>query len=347
MSNPTALTHLGGEFMDVDEEIKRVEELRRNPPRKARGKKAAPKSPSDDATPPSRNELSEILSKLSFGKPSLSVSETPSNSKTRDPTEVRQAHHLLSQIQRYTDKMSNNILLYVKYITSPLRLYLKTTLQMMSVGDRKALAATIKVSDSVKDDLVGDWTAKDTFGLKLLVKMYRMYMNVLPMLSNHDDFMLYMKPNHGVDPEIRQKVTFNLYNYVMNPGPGLEIDMHGYFDAFLNAEAEEIAAVGFDAKDFRDQLRNKLAFELNLYASVVFKKQTKFKYEGAHGPVEEKHNPEDLMRILHDKFASFPGAEVFAAQMVEWMAVDDDMSNPARGYRGGAKKKAAKKTKKH
>lgn len=335
--------------MEVDEEIQQVQEQRKNPTRKARAKPkpVVKKSPSSDATPPSRNELSEILSKLSFGKPSLSVSATPSNSGTRDPTEVRQANHLLSQIQKYTDKMGNNILLYVKYLTSPLRLYLKTILQMMPLEDRLSHVATIKVSDAVKNDLVGEWNPKDTFGLKILVKMYRMYTNVLPMLRGHEEFMRYLKPNHGVDAATRQNITFYIYNYVMNPGAGLENDMHGYFDGFLSEEAEEIAAVGFDVKDFREQLRNKLAFELNLYTSVVFKKPTKFKYTGPNGPVEEKHNPEDLMRILHEKFASFPGAQGFATEMVKWMLEDDDMSQPPRGYHGGAKKRTVKKTKKN
>lgn len=346
MSNPTELTRLGYDAMEVEEYIQQEKQVRRNPPR---GKRAAPKKAEtdDDATPPSRNELSEILSKLSFGKPSMSVTATPSNSQASlDPTDVRHANHLLSQIQRYTEKMGNNILLYVKYLTSPLRLYLKVLFMTMPVENRLAQVATIKVSDNVKNDLVGEWTARDTFGLKLLVKMYKMYQNVLPLLNGHDEFMRYLKPNHGLDPASRHNVTFYIYNYVMNPGAGLDIDLHGYFDHFLDAEAEEIAAVGFDVKDFRDQLRNKLAFELNLYTSVVFKKQTKFKYVGSHGPVEEKHSPEDLMRVIHEKIASFPGAEAFATEMVRWLLEDDDMSQPKRGYLGGAKKKAKKTVKK-
>lgn len=342
MSNPTALSALASEFMEIDP---MMQEARKNPPRKARAAKKKSVS-DDDATPSSRNELSEILSKLRFTKPPLSESATPT-SGTRDPTEIREANRLLSQLQKHTEQVSLNTLLYVKYLTSPLRLYLKTMLQMMPYDDRVAHVATIKVNDRVKNDLIGDWDHKDTFGLKLLVKMYRMYQNVMPMFRNHEDFMKYLKPNHGEDAASRAHITFYLYNYVMNPGYGvhpngqvsLEHDLHAYYDSFLVEEAEEIAAVGFDTKDFKDMLRNKVAFELNLYASVVFKKSTQFKYRDMNGRmVEEKLNPEQLIHTLFEKFASFPGADVFAQQMTTWMTTDEDMSAPRRGYNGGKRK---------
>lgn len=344
MSTARALEQMSQEYMDID----------MTPPQGRKGRSAKNASLSDDATPPSRNELSEMLSKIRFSKPTESVTPTPSASKSgsRTPSEIREANHLLSRIQKQTDRVSNNILLYVKYLTSPLRLYLKTILQMMPVEDRIAYAATIKIADKVKEDLVSDWNAKDTFGLKILVKMYRMYTNIVPMFRDHEDFMRYLKPNYGKDADTRKHITFYMFNYVMNPGVGfhpngqvsLEHDLHAYMDQFLEDEREEIAAVGFDIKDFRDQLRKKLAFELNLYMSIAFKKAVTFKYKPtpASGLKEEKLQPEDLITTLYQKFANFPGATIFAEQMMGWMSMDEDMSNPARGYSGGKSKKTRK-----
>ncbi len=344
MSNPTALKQLTEDFMEIDTELKTK-------------KRTATKKPvSEDATPETRNELSEILSKIRFSKPTESVTPSASGSKTgsRTPTEIREANHLLSRIQRQTERVSNNVLLYVKYLSSPLRLYLKTMLALMTPEDRLAHAASIKVADRVKEDLVSDWNNKDSFGLKMLVKMYRMYTNVVPMFRDHEDFLRYLKPHYAKDATSREHITYYLFNYVMNPGfathpngrVSLEHDLHAYIDQFLEDEREEIAAVGFDIKDFRDQLRNKLVFELNLYMTVAFKKAVHFKHKPSPNAAlkEEKLHPEELLTALYQKFSSAPIAAIFADQMMNWMMTDEDMSAPARGYNGGAKKKY-KKTK--
>lgn len=351
MSNPTSLGKLSDEFMEVDEVMMAS---RHSSASKSRGKAKA-KSASDSASASSaiestRNELSEMLSKIRFTpvSPNESASASASKgSKSNTPEDVKEANRLLSRIQKETDRASNNILLYVKYLSSPLRLYLKTTLQMMPMDARIQHVNMIKINDRVKEDLVGEWTNKDTFGLKMLVKMYRLYQNVMPMLRDHDDFMRYFKPHHGKDAEARKEITYYMYNYIMNPGLGshptgqvsLEHDLHAYIDNFLHEEKDEIEAVGFDIKDFRDTLRNKLTFELNLYASIVFKKAVQFKYKPhGHKHKEEKLKPEEILTTLYQKFASFPGAEVFAHQMMHWSLTDDDMTNPARGYAGGKHK---------
>lgn len=350
MSNPTALSQLSQDFMEVDAEVK-------SPPKVKKAKKESV-SGSDEATPSTRNELSEILSKIRFSKPTESATPSASSgskSGSRTPSEVREANHLLSRIQRQTDRMSNNVLLYVKYLSSPLRLYLKTLLALMTPEDRMAHVATIKVADRVKEDLVSDWNNKDSFGLKILVKLYRMYTNVVPMFRDHEDFLRYLKPHYAKDSESRAHITYYLYNYVLNPGyalhpngqVSLEHDLHAYIDSYLQDEKEEIAAVGFDIKDFRDQLRNKLAFELNLYMTVAFKKAVHFKHKPTPAAAykEEKLQPEQLITSLYEKFSSTPVAVMFADQMMTWMMADDDMTAPARGYSGGKMKKSHKKMK--
>lgn len=353
MSNPTALKQLSQDFMDIDAEMREHSQSS-----KTSKKKQTPSTSSDDATPSTRNELSEILSKIRFSKPTESVTPTASVSKSgsRTPTEVREANHLLSRIQRVTERVSNNVLLYVKYLSSPLRLYLKVVLALMTPEDRMAHVSTIKVADRVKEDLVSDWNNKDSFGLKILVKMYRMYTNVVPMFRDHEDFLRYLKPNYSKDAAAHAHITFYLYNYVMNPGfadhpngrVSLEHDLHAYIDLFLEDERDEIAAVGFDIKDFRDQLRNKLVFELNLYMTVAFKKAVHFKHKATPNGVfkEEKLQPEELITTLYQKFSAAPIATMFADQMMNWMMSDDDMSAPARGYNGGKSKSKSKKLKK-
>lgn len=356
MSNPTMLKHLSDEVTSFGHEMKAKRRVKSSANSNGSTEMMSDTSSISEApTRSTRNELSEMLSKIRFSRPSMTPTLSESNNSKRSvtPTEIRQANHMLSHIQKTTDRVSNNILMYVKYLSSPLRLYLKTMLQLMTPEDRIAHAASIKVAERVKEDLVSDWNNKDSFGLKILVKMYRMYTNVLPMFRDHEDFLRYLKPNYAKDAETRAHITYYLYNYVMNPGVAahpngrvsLEHDVHSYFDKFLEDEKDDISAVGFDVQDFRDQLRIKLVFELNMYMASAFKKPLHFKHKPHPEAAlkEEKLHPEEVIQRLFQMFSSAPIATVFAEQMMNWMTMDDDLSAPVRGYKGGKAKKKSRK----
>jgi hypothetical protein len=300
----------------------------------------------------SRNELSEILEKIRLSKsPTPATSSTGSDSNP-PPEEVREQQRVLRKIQHETEKASNNILLHVKYLTSPLRLFLKTLIQFMSDTEKMHHIHALKLNDRVKQDLISEWNAKDSFGLKMLVKMYRLYENVFPLLKNHEDFMRHFKPNYGEGHEYRKNTVYYLFNNVMNPGVAhhpngvvnLEHELHTWLETFLQDDKAEIEEVGFELKDFHEALIFKIAFDLNIYASVVFKKAVSFKYKNGSHMVEEKKNPEDLVKELYNKFNANAVTKVLADQMMYWLTTDEDMSNATRAMKGGkAKRKSPKR----
>ncbi len=303
----------------------------------------------------SRNELSEILEKIRLSKSATPVTlpkGSSSKDRTSTPEEEREQQRVLRKIQHETEKASNNILLHVKYLSSPLRIYLKCMFMMMPDQDKIAHLQSLRLSDRVKHDLLSEWSAKDTFGLKILVKMYRLYQNVFPLLKNHEDFMRYFKPNYGEGFEMRKNTIYYMYNNVMNPGTAyhpngvvnLEHEVHMWLTSFLQEDKDNIEEVGFEISDFHEALIFKVAFDFNIYASIVFKKALSFKYKNGNHMVEEKKDPEELVKTIYNMLNSHPVAKIIAEQMMYWLTTDDDMTNAPRAIRGG-KRSSARKTK--
>lgn len=297
-------------------------------------------------TPESRNELSDILSKMRLSSSSFTAtSPEPSSeelAKKKEDSDVVLQRRALRIIAHETDKAANNIVLHVKYATSPLRLYLKTQLQTKPVAERVALANTIKISDAVKADLVSDWNIVDSFGLKMLVKLYRLHQNVMPMLASHEDFMRYFKPLYDADHVHRKPITFYLFNNVMNPGvvyytyeqtQSLEHAMHQWLDGFLIDFKDDLEEVGFSLDDAKQDLIAKITFELNVYASIVFKKPLTFKYSTGE---RVSFTAEALLKELHTAFAASAGTAILAEQMMFWLANDEPMVGAPRAITGGS-----------
>lgn len=318
-------------------------------------------SESSDIQVSSHNELSEALAKMRIGSDSSfrATSETESDSaraaaKAAEDSDVKLQRRAIRIMAHETDKASNNVILHVKYLSSPLRLFLKAQLQKMSHEARVSMANTVKISDAVKSDLVSDWSIKDSFGLKVLVKMYRMWQNLFPMLGGHADFMAYMKPLASyADPaaSMRKPITFYLYNTVMNPGhifythensESMEHELHGWIDNFLEQFREDLEEVGFSLDDAKEELIKKTAFELNVYASVIFKKALSFKYSTGQKVV---HDPESLIKELYNLFDAVPATKIISEQMMYWLMNDDDFTAAPRAIRGGGFKKGKGKGK--
>lgn len=297
----------------------------------------------------SRNELSEALDNMRLSSSSFDPSSASSSSgekKKKEDDDVKAQRRVLRIIEHEINKSSNNILLHVKYISSPLRLYLKTQLQTVSLNQRIELVNTIKISDKVKQDLVSDWTVEDSFGLKMLVKIYKMSQNIFPVFKSHEEFMQYMKPGYvnDINP-MRKHITYYLFHNVMNPGAvyyiagqptPLEHRMHEWIDNFMTDYISDLEEVGFDITDIRDQLVNKLTFELNIYASVLFKKPISFKYTNGSSI---KYDAEHLIKELHRMFAGNPNTSIMSEQMMFWLTTDDDLSQGKRVIKGGRRKK--------
>lgn len=306
-------------------------------------------SSSSSISPESRNELSEALDNMRLSSNSSfdpsSASSSP-NTKKKEDEDVKAQRRVLRIIEHEINKASNNILLHIKYISSPLRLYLKSQLQSTPLNQRIELANTIKISDKVKQDLVSDWKVEDSFGLKMLVKMYRMSQNIFPVFKSHEEFMQYMKPGYvnDINP-MRKQITYYLFHNVMNPGAiyyiagqgiPLEHNMHSWVDNFMYDYMDDLEEVGFDISDIRKQLVNKLSFELNIYASVLLKKPITFKYTNNS---VVKYDAEHLIKELHRMFSANQNTTILAEQMMYWMTTDEDLSQGKRVVKGGRRKK--------
>lgn len=299
----------------------------------------------------SRNELSRILENIHFSKTSRKSSRATSSSG--DPDAKRQ-QRVLAMIEHYTLKACNNIVLHVKFLSSPLRLYLKVLLASMPPEQKVAHLQAIKISDRVKENLASEWSVEDSFGLKVLMKMYRLHKDVMPMVGSHEQFLRHFKPlydKNATDAPFLRFTAFYLFNHTMNPGVvqhpngvfAMEHNMHSWFDGFLEEEREEIEEVGFERDDLLKDLVLKLAFELNTYASVVFKKPITFKHYTGHGNqlTTVTLQPEELVKEIFQKFAGMEVTRALADQMMYW-STTDEAPQGTRIVSGGRHKKSKK-----
>lgn len=350
MSNPIALSRIANEFAEAELEMSSM------------GSSSYYSSISLH-TPVSRNSLSQALNNVKLSPVSTPSTQDNGSSLASQEKEDDEGMHQLEKISllmdRQAERTSMNITLFVKYFASPLRLYIKTLLQSMPMEMRVAYANAIRISDRVKTDLVGEWNANDTFGLKILVKMYRLFNNVLPLIQNNTEFLKYFDPHFNkISTEERarvQPITYFMLNCVMNPGVALhpngevslENEAHQWYDNFLIDRKDEIEEVTLTLKDAQERLRKKLALDLNSYAAVVFKKPVRFKYSDmSTGEVKEDvFQPEQLIQELHQKFMSTPGAMILGEQMTYWLLNDDPTPAVMRGGKSKQHKKDVKRKK--
>jgi len=306
----------------------------------------------------SRNELSEALEKIRLSKETLSESDSKrrtESSKTKTDSDVKLQRRVVNLIKRETERASTNIVMHVKYYSSPLRLILKTKFLTLSPDEKIRYASTLKMSAFVKNDLISEWNAKDFFGLKVLVKMYRLYKMVFPMLGTHEQFMEHFKPG-DIGNEPHKDTIYYLFNYVMNPGVGhysptsavpLEHEVHQWLTGFLADRVQLIEEVGFDLVDYQKEFIKKLAFEMNVLASTLFKKPISFKYYVSEKNIhKESMSAEQVMMDLYKMYESFSALNIVAQQMMFWMNQDDSMQGQPRAILGGGDKKKALQNKK-
>lgn len=310
-------------------------------------------------TKSTRNELSEALEKIRLSKETLSETKTSTSttrsegSKPPTDSEVKLQQKIISLIQRETERASTNIVMHVKYYSSPLRLVLKTKFMTLPPEQKMQYASVLKMGDFVKNDLISDWTVKDFFGLKILIKMYRLYMAVFPMLSTQKEFLEYFQPM-GVGNEPHKDTVYYLYNYVMNPGFGyysqdnpvsLEHEVHQWLTTFLADRQDLLDEVGFDLVDFQKELIKKTAFELNVLASTLFKKPISFKYFTSPTNItKETMDAVQIMTDLHKMYQSYTPLNIVAEQMMFWLNQDESMEGQPRAILGGMGGKKKKRT---
>ena len=263
-------------------------------------------SSGSDSLPKTVSDLEE-LGKLS-GKKRLSFADTASassasassnsrSSKQRD-REVKLQERVIRVIERRANQMSMNIMLVVKYMTSPLRLYLKFLVKFEAPANQAALVASIKAPKRIIDDFMSEWGAMDMLGLKMLIKMRRLKTQTFSSLKSNADFMALTQPgaNSGM--------AYALYNELMHPGKEYENILHQWFDSFMADDHELLESVGFEANDTRRALVKELAFSLNTHAFSVTVRPLKFKHLEGGAVVEKSITCESALHAIYSKLTS-------------------------------------------
>ena len=233
---------------------------------------------------------------------STSASNSSSNSAKKKDREVELQKRVLRVIERRVNQTSMNIMLVIKYITSPLRLYLKFLVQFAAPEEREHMAASIKAPKRTLEDLRSPWNANDTLGLKMLIKMRRMKTQTFSNLKSNTDFMKQMKP--GAEGNRDTRVAYYLFNELMHPGKELENDAHMWFDNFMSDDQDLLESVGFEANDARKDLVNELAFSLNMFATSVTALPLKFKHLHNGAVQQETVDCEKALHAIYSKLMS-------------------------------------------
>jgi len=304
------------------------------------------------STPDHLSDLAGVERKVRLSHsspPSISASASASTSasgsepkKVKD-VDVKKQEKVMVYVDRRVSQTAMNILLAIKYYTSPLRLYLKVLVQFTTPAAREPLLASLKASDSLRRDLAAPWVGADTFGLKLLLKMRRMSRETMPLFKQNRDYMRFMKPGvEGNTPE-QNRVAYYLFNEMLHPGAELEVNFHSWFDNFIKDDIEVLEQVGFDPDDARMDLVKKLAFEVNSYAAGITKLQLKFKYMSNGHVATESMDAEEALANIHTMFSKDPATVAWATKMNMWAMTDDPKTAARRVVmHGGGKVKRAR-----
>lgn len=285
----------------------------------------------------SRNTLSKILSDIksptkswSCGSDSCkSNSNSDDNASSANAVDVDAFENLAIKIEGKTKQTAMRIVNVVRYLSSPLRLILKMTANFKgSQEERMQYVSSIKICDEVKCDVVGAWNDADTFGLRFLVKVAGFKTKLNGVVSNQETYMQCFQPKANADP-IVTAIAFYLYRVVMgNPLP-VVVDMwQKRMNEFKNDENTA------DYADFsQDDLKRKVAWELNNYAVVVLQKRMRLTVDNQ----TFVYHPQQLLDQLYQTFNTSAdlGAQSMAQQMQKWLSDDSDVPQM-----GGRKKRA-------
>jgi cell division protein ZapA (FtsZ GTPase activity inhibitor) len=299
-----------------------------------------------------RNELSALYSDIR--KPNNSFSQNSQNSQNNNNDAASsgrnsQVDELDAKFRKYSlqsMQASNKIVSIVRYLASPLRLVIKANANFKaSMDERVAYVMNIKISDDVKYDFVSNWTAEDTFGLMVLVKMLRFVDNVYPTIQDMTSYMKTFKPSFdlaapGNLENIR--IAFYLHDVVMNfPNQNMIHEIFKNQGQWIKESLDE-DGLGEFIQDVEQDFRGKIAQELNLAAEAIVQKRVTMKTLDG---VVNNWQPKDLIQNLYVLFQSNPATASMAQQMEAWKTNDVDVVQTFKAASGGAKKRKQMKRK--
>lgn len=297
----------------------------------------------------SRNELSKLLS---MANRSVSVntnnSQNSNSGSSAEQSQVDDYQEKLLKAQSVTNKHANKVVSKIKYLASPLRLYIKANTAFMNYQERITYVNSIDINDNVKTDFISNWTMDDHYGLMVLIKMIRFRQNIFPSITNHDEYMACFRP---LDPVARNCPSFArlfaISQYLFNIA--LQTPYPTKVKQFYQESRNELLKYAEDEgiEDVYDylvsDLNSKIAFEINLAVNMI---DIPVKVKLIDGNAITK-NRQELLQEIYNIFVSktaIPDAQLLAANMQEWL--QSDPPSQQAGKKTRRIKKVIKKNKK-
>ncbi len=237
-------------------------------------------------------------------------------------------------------KLAIKIVNIVRYLASPLRLYMKISYVINPV-EVTATLHQVKLDNIVKNEIISGWTDADTYGLYILSKVFK-NINSLNLLMQ--DTVAYNKFFNDNDDKKSFDVNSPycyLFRVVFSGSVRLETiheKINTYFTNLLNKDDEEVNQVlDMFKTEILIDLQRKLAEELNNFAIVVTQKRVTIKDLNNY---EKCYYPQQLYQHIRDIIGITPSAVSINNLLMQWENSDDNV-----GKMGGKKPKKPKKSK--
>lgn len=254
------------------------------------------------------------------------VNNTANNAISKRYTEI------VNKETTQLSKLSVNIVNIIRYLSSPLRLYMKVSCEI----NREQVIASlhqIKLNDIVKNEIISGWTDADTYGLYVLSKVFKNKASLDLLMRDQETYTKFFSEDTQFDVNAPQCYLFRVVFSGAVRLQKIHEKINEYFTNLLDKDDEEVNQVlEMFRSEISTDLQRKLAKELNNFALVVTQKRIKIKdlYNA-----EQCYYPQDLYFKIRELLATTH----FNNLLLEWENSDNNV-----GKMGG--KKRVKKNKK-
>jgi hypothetical protein len=280
----------------------------------------------------------QTISGVSTGNSTSSENTNSGANSEPKNVNVQKVADVVNRLSTITSQYANRIVSVIRFLASPLRLYIKAEANFKAFPDRIEYVKHIAVCDDVKNDLVGNWSSDDTYGLMMLVKMMRFKQNIYPSITSHQEYMACFKPrskeaNQCPNKDALVTIAYYLSNIAINTPYDTPIKrMYNESLLKLAQQVDEKAeyAEGI-LPDLEEDFRSKIATELNMSVENLLINAT-VKFSNGQDPITLKKD--ELSKKIYDLFAQNPSTSVMSNNMNWWLTTDD-----ACATRGGKKGK--------
>lgn len=251
-------------------------------------------------------------------KTSITQQTNSQNSNNSTNSQVSQALNGAIDLSAVTNQHALKVVKTAMYYSSPLRLMIKSAILRNSAEEKFNFVKDMGFRNEIKNDLISPWNHYDTFGLRVLTKIFRRYELAKTGAQLPNDYMFW--------------VVFGFPTQdIMNV-----VNRHMMWVA-----SDEERAIF--AQDSQQDLQNKIANELDTYASFALDRRVRLRVNGQ----EQIYDPKNLIQQIHQKLMeSYPD---IGSLMEKWRTSDDDVHRsigPTVTAYGGKQGPTHKKTKK-